>query len=353
MGFFMETEALSLRLSRRSFHIVTGTEEAFVPQPEQAVEHDDFLLSLIKEIASDSIYRFAEISTTRSTIEAIAARSVSFEAGAQALASDFCRFHRGSTKDGAFFVFELGVDDPNSSIYALLKYDYGEALELERREGANGLRRILEAFIYDKSSIQKAAIVRTVDGLAEAQISTRDRMGRPSPLLTKFFIDYLQLVRDRSDQELTIGVRDVVRTALHDHREFLPPGGLAMGVSRAFDVLRAAPAINESVIKQAVWAGAGQPSEEETQGILNAGVGRLLRRNKLEGVEFPPDQSSLPRAVRRRVRTDEGVTIEYSTGLEGQAVRRVEQSDGSTQFIITTRAFKDDIIPDKVGTNRR
>ncbi len=82
MGFLTDSEAASLRPARMSFHIVITDEEEFVPQPEQAVEHDDFLLDLIKEIASDSIYRFAEVSTTRTTIQSIATRSVSFEKGA-------------------------------------------------------------------------------------------------------------------------------------------------------------------------------------------------------------------------------------------------------------------------------
>lgn len=129
-----------------------------------------------------------------------------------------------------------------------MKYDYGQALELERREGAKGLRRILEAFIYDKGAIQKAAIIRVVGGVAEAQISTRDRMGKPSPLLTKFFADYLQVVRDRSDEELTRGVREVVREALHDHRDLLPEGGLAAGVSNALNVLRTSATVNADVI---------------------------------------------------------------------------------------------------------
>jgi len=67
---------------------------------------------------------------------------MSFQEGSQALAADFCRLHRGSSKDGAFFVFELGVSDESTNIYALVKYDYSHALEIVHREGATGLRRI-------------------------------------------------------------------------------------------------------------------------------------------------------------------------------------------------------------------
>src|SRR3546814_1949021 len=73
MGFLTDGESASLRLARISLHIVGGEDE-FEPQPELPVEHDDFLLQIIRDIASDSVYRFAEISTTRTTIESIATR---------------------------------------------------------------------------------------------------------------------------------------------------------------------------------------------------------------------------------------------------------------------------------------
>src|SRR3546814_11446719 len=85
----------------------------------------------------------------------------------------------------------------------------------------------------------------------------------PFPTLFRsFFRDYLQITRERNDQELTSDVKEIVRLALLDNREFLPKGGVATCVSRATGVLRNAPEINEEVIRQAVWVGAGQPDDE-------------------------------------------------------------------------------------------
>lgn len=347
MSFLSDAEASSLRLARMSLHIVSN--EDFEPEPELPIEHDDFLLERIRDIASASVYRFDEISNTRDVIEAIAARSVGFEEGAQKLAREFCRFHRGTTRDGAFFVFELGVDDENVRLYALMKYDYGQALELVKREGGAGLRRIVEAFVGDKAAIQKSALVRVIGGVAEAPVSTRDRMGRPTPELTDYFAQYLQVVRDRSDGELTTAVKEVVRTSLEDNREFLPAGGVAPAVSRALEVLRNTDTVNEEVINQAVWVGAGQPADDEVKEHLKKSVGRLVKRKRLAGVSFPPDGSQLGRPVTRRIRTEEGVTIEYNTGLEGEAVRKVDTPDGTTQFIVTTRKFTDAVLSEKSG----
>lgn len=348
MGFLTETESGSLRLARMSLHIVGGEEE-FEPQPELPVEHDDFLLQILRDIASDSIFRFAEISTTRATIEAIATRQTGFQEGAQALAADFCRLHRGNTRDGAFFVFELGVDDEAVNIYALVKYDYSQALEIVHREGVPGLRRIVEAFVGNKAAIQKSAFIRTRNGVAEPALSTRDRMGRPAPVLTEFFQGYLQVTRERSDHELTTDVKEVVRMALTDNRELLPKGGLASCVSRANDVLRNASELNEDVIKQAVWVGAGQPSLDDTKSRLDNSVARLVQKKKLTGLAFAPDPAALPRTVKRVITTEEGVKLEYNTALDGQAVVEERLHDGRTRFSVTTESFTDVVISDRAG----
>src|SRR3546814_9771134 len=86
------------------------------------------------------------------------------------------------------------------------------------------LRRIVEACVGNMSAIQKSAVIRTRAGIAEPALSTRDRMGRPAPELTDFFRDYLQITRERNDQELTSDVKEIVRLALLDNREFLPKG---------------------------------------------------------------------------------------------------------------------------------
>lgn len=349
MSFLTDSEAASLRMARMSLHIVGGEDE-FVPQPELQVEHDDFLLRILQDIASDSVYRFVEISTTRTTIESIATREVGFEEGAQSLAADFCRLHHGGAKDGAFFVFELGVAEADVNIYALVKYDYSQALEIVYQEGATGLRRIVEAFVSNKSAIQKSAFVRTRAGIAEPSLSTRDRMGRPAPVLTDFFRDYLQVARERSDRELTSDVKEVVRAALADNREFLPKGGLATCVSRATGVLRNAAEINEAVISQAVWVGAGRPGDDETKARFDNSVDRLVRRKKLTGLVFVPDHVVLPRSVKRTVTTEEGVKLEYNTALEGQTVVEEKLPDGRTRFVVITEGYTDDVNSDRAGS---
>ena len=170
---------------------------------------------------------------------------------------------------------------------------------------------------------------------------------RPAPTLTDFFRDYLQVARERSDQELTSDVKDVVRIALQDNREFLPKGGVAACVSRANGVLRAVQEINETVIRQAVWVGAGQPADDETKARFDNSVDRLVRKKKLAGLAFAPAPAVLPRSVKRTVTTQEGVRLEYNTALEGQSVVEETLPDGRTRFVVTTEGYTDDVNSDR------
>lgn len=344
MGFFADEELASLRLARMCLHVVGG-EAGFEAQPELPVEHDDFLLKVLKGIASDSVYKFRDRSPARSVLESMATRESSFESGAQALAEDFGQVHRGRHRDGAFFVFELGVADEEILIYALVKYDYTQALELVQREGVNGLRRIVEAFSADRGSVQKAAIIRTRNGVADVNISTRDRMGKPSPTLTDYFRDFLKVERTRADKDLTIEVKKVIRTVLKDHSEYLPDH-VSTSVSRGLDVLRRAEVVTEELVRDAVLAAAGEPTDPDIRAKLEAAVTRQIRLKKLSGLEFAPAQTALRQSVRRKVMMEEGVTLEYDTDLEGGSIKIIPLPGGSTRFEVTTKGFKDDVVPD-------
>src|SRR3546814_4390473 len=115
-------------------------------------------------------------------------------------------------------ISDWSSDVCSSDLYALVKYDYSQALEIVHREGAKGLRRIVEAFVCNRSALSKSAVIRTRAGIAAPALSTRYRMGRPVPDLPDFFPAYLQLTRARIDQEQHTAVKQLVRLAFFDHR---------------------------------------------------------------------------------------------------------------------------------------
>lgn len=344
MGFFTEPEIENLTIQRMSLHVVGGGLE-FAPRDELEVVHNEFLLGVIKSIAADPVYRFNAISAIRAIIEAVTRDEQSFNDGAQALAHHFHQLHdRGRTSEGAFFVFELGTMDERIRLYALIKYDYRRVLELQQNDGVATLREIVEALVNDKSAVQKSAIIRIVNGRAEPDLSTQDRMSRRKPDLTDFFQRYLEASRARDDEELTRGARNVVQETLRDTKE-QHGQAVPQAVARANEVLRNAPVITEDVIRNAVWAGAGHPDDAQVREALDRATGRHITRNKLGDCEFNTARQALPRSLKKRILTAEGVTIEYDTTLDGGAVRQQQLEDGRTIFVIETLEFSQDVLP--------
>ncbi|KYK50339.1 hypothetical protein A1D31_39150 [Bradyrhizobium liaoningense] len=112
MSFLTDDEIASLRIRQMIVHVVGGKEE-FEPQPVMdGVEHIDFFLARIQDAAASGVHRFENKSTTKALLQQIGSREMSFEEGAQELSRRFSNDHVGSSRDGAFFVFELKTDDP-------------------------------------------------------------------------------------------------------------------------------------------------------------------------------------------------------------------------------------------------
>lgn len=335
MGFFTEAEESSLRIRRMNFQIVG--EEEFTPRAAMAgVEYEDFFLDRIRDVDAASIFTFSESSQTKALIEQINATG-QFARGAAQLASNFDSRHVGQSSTGAFFTFEMTAEDPDVVFYAMLKYDYREVLAPRKSKvgSPKQLRKIVEAFVQDKRALQKSAIVRVRDGTAEDEMSAKDRNGRP-PDITDFFAAFLEVKRSRSDFELTgqvvLAVTDVLRSNVH----LLPEESLRDAVRTVRERLRTAASLNDRTVLDAVLLAAGRPPDQEQQDMWRMAVATAMRRRKVAGLEIPPDQTVLRKAVRRKIVTSEDVRIDYPESLEGQRVRTVTNPNGGSTITITT-----------------
>lgn len=339
MGFFSDGEVGSLRITNMILHVVG--DGVFTPEPARAVEHAEFFIARIFDTDASSVYSFNETSNTKAQIERIASGATSFETGTQALSREFSRLHVGSSRDGALFIFELSTDAPETKIYSFVKYDYREAIEQAAVDEGGLLRRIVTAFIADKKAIQKSAIVRVVNGVAELPISTRDRM-KQSPAIGDYFATFLDVSRALSDEELNKKTIEVLRTTLTSCKELLPEQDVASAFRRAQGILRDRQEINEAAMTDAILAAAGNPEDEGVRSTLQTTTRRKIRAAKLEGLEFRPDRNILRRPPLRKVRTTEGVTLTYPDDAEGVTVRRERLAAGAERFTIQTACVTED-----------
>lgn len=219
MAFIRDEEVAGLRIESMILHVVSG--EAFVEQTARIVEHADFFVERIRNTDVAPVFAFDAASQTKLQLERMARGQETFELGGQALSREFARLHPGNSRDGAFFIFELRTDDPAVRIYSLIKYDYEQVIEQEDRDGANLLRLIVQAFVADRKAIQKAALIRVVNGSAETEVAARDRM-KQAPEIGDYFARYLHVTRVRDDRQLNEKMIEAVSAALKELRELLP-----------------------------------------------------------------------------------------------------------------------------------
>lgn len=342
MGFLTDQERRSLQIVAMILHVVG--EDPFIPETARAVEHEGFFVGRILDTDVAPVYSFKEGSATCAQLERMARSEVTFETGAQDLSREFSRFHGTTSREGAFFIFQIATDDPQTTIYSLVKYDYREAIEqAEGEQGASLLRRIVHAFIADKKAIQKSALVRVVDGHAESAISAHDRI-KPAPEIGEYFARFLDVDRSRSDQDLNEAVVDVLRQTLKDSKDLLPSRDVPRALRHAKGLLRNRQEIREEAITDAVLAAAGNPEDEETRTLLLRRTTQKIRAAKLTGLVFRPDPQVLRRPPLRRVKTTEGVVLTYPDDANAVTVRRQAQPQGGEIITITTDQIVEDTV---------
>lgn len=341
MGFFTDAERESLAIGSMILHVVGG--EDFTPEAARVVEHEEFFISRILDTDVAPVYSFVPESQTKAELERIASGQITFEAGAQALSREFSRLHVGSSRDGAFFIFELRTTEPTTRLYSLIKYDYREAIEQSQENGGNLLRRIVHAFIADKKAIQKSAVVRVKNGVAELAISTRDRM-KPPPAIGSYFETFLNAKRSLSDVELNEKAVEVLRLTLSSNRSLLPGEDVARAFRHAKGVLRDRQEINEDAIADAILAAAGNPEDEALRSEWHAQTRRKIISAKLDGLVFRPDRQVLKRPSLRKVKTVEGVTLTYPDEVGEITVARERTANGGELITIKTERVTEDIL---------
>ncbi|QHG66417.1 nucleoid-associated protein [Pseudomonas putida] len=347
MSFFSDEEIGSLKITRMILHVV-GTKN-FEAQPERALEEEAFFISKIVDMAAAPIFMFKAVSTTRHEIEAIASGATPFVDGAQSLAASFNRAHVGGSADGVLLMFELSVKDPNVKIYSLIKYDYKLALEQNDGAPGNKLRRIVNALVDEKKAIQKTALIRVANAVADKSVSATDRT-KHGVDLADYFTDFLAVAREVSDTELSEITRKVLKAALQTCIEHLPGKDVAKALKKAQANLGTRTLIDENAIVEAVMLAAGHPEDDKIAARLEKETRTRVKKSKLHELSFKPDRKILRQPYMRKIVTTEGVTILFPDRTENPNVRVVELRGGKKQIIVDTdRVTEDSVVTPKAG----
>lgn len=351
MSFLNDAEFDSIAIKKMIVHVVGGKQE-FAPQPALPVDeepHIAFFLARIVDAAVSPVHSFDEKSATSALLKEMATGVKAFEEGGQELARRFQLDHVGASSGGAFFVFELSTNDPETTFYSLIKYDYREAVELYAKDGKNAFRQIVQAFVKEKRAIQKSCLIRVKAGVIDGEVSAFDRMGE-APDLTDYFQRFLEVRRDRDTSELSSRLSTVLRDTLRDTKQYLPGNDVKLALNVTKESLSGRDVVDDEAIRESIFVAAGRPAED-IRAEIDKSLNRHMKGQKLTGVSFKPDPSSLKRAPRMKVRTAEDVLIEYPGEQEDRAVTRTKGDRGGWIITIKTSEalVEDDFVRRRAG----
>lgn len=348
MTIFSEDESNSLRITRMILHVVRELgDQGIEKQDELPIEEaPEFFIERIQSVATSPVHKFAEGSQVKAILTKIVNVKADFVPQAYELSRIFASGHSGSTANGAFFVILLECDQPGTSFVCLIKYDYREAVELIDREGKTALRQIVQAFVADRSAIQKCCIARVDAGVVQELVSASDR-SRKAPDLTHYFENFLDVTRDRTDEQLSKGLQEAIRKSLSQCKEILPNNDVPGALRRVNDVLRGRDLVGQEDVTDAVFAAIDRPDDDDAKKTVEATVTRQLKVQRLEGVEFRPEQSIFRRGAKRKIVTSEGVEVRFHTGQQGDLVIERATEGGGREIVIRTRdAYRrDETLP--------
>jgi hypothetical protein len=327
-------------------HVVGDRE--IEPQAELPLDEiPEFFIQRILSSATSPLHSFSEGSQTKSLMTNIAKDRKKFAELAYELSRIFAKDHSGSTADGAFFVIVLGCAQVNTEFVCLIKYDYREAVELIEKDGRNGLRSIVQAFVADRSSIQKFCIGRAEDCIIQKDVSASDR-SKKAPDLTHYFEGFLDVTRNRDDEEMSKGLQEAIRRTLSQCKTILPHNDVPQALGRVNDTLRGRELVGAVAVAEAIFAAIDRPDDEDAKKTIETVIARQLKAQRLHGIEFRPNQHIFRRGARRKIITAEGVEVRFRTGQEGDLVVERTCEGGGREIVIKTNDDKyrrDETLP--------
>jgi nucleoid associated protein NdpA len=346
LGYLTEEELDNLRVERMIIHLVGKPDEPFAARDEIVVQEEAFFRARIQSEAGDGVHSFVDGSEVKQIVERIAKGKMPFAKGGQALARRFFDLHVRQSVSGAFFVLELRAGNRDTKLFALIKYDYREAVELTDADGHSVLRAIVQAFVKERRAVQKFCLVRVTNGVADELVCASDRM-KEAPDLTDYFERYLGVRRSKSNSELSKRLNEALRGTLQEVKDVLPNADVGAAMSKAKLALQGRATVTNDDIVDSVLHAADRPDDEKVRTRIDSVTRRILKRQQLHDVEFRPDRAALQVQPRRVVRTVEEVRLEFPGEELGRSVRREAIGEEVVFTVRTRRLLEDGTLPVK------
>jgi hypothetical protein len=189
-------------------------------------------------------------------------------------------------------------------IFSIIKYDHERVLTYKYLPEENKalLEEVLNSFTKSKQSLHKSALIRINN--TNSEITIIDRTVNYD--ITQFFKGFLNVIRKYDATELTKTIFEAVIEVTKIFKDSLPAE--VTGNIRALtkETLKQTDTFEnpEDFINKIFGANATDSLKSTFQ--------KILQKKDIDGETFKPNISTLPRTQKIKIKTDEGVLIQYN-----------------------------------------
>ena len=303
------------------FHVVHhGDDEPVLMNSTPITGFETFFKQRIVEIIDGNKFVFTENSLFKQTIKEIENDKTKFLENSKHLAN---LFHKDDERIKPGVMILMGISISNINGIILLKYDHAEVVTYKTTpRGEAILSEIKNSFIKDKDALQKAAIVYQNEDFA----IVNDLSNRHN--ITKFFKDFLGVVRQYSDKTLTEKVKRSFLNTVRHFRDELPPHFTSQAAKTFYDIVQNQETFDKVTFLNIAF---GAYSLEKVEKVFD----RELKKEDIFGESFAFDKKyASPK--QKRYKTREGVVITVNE----DAIDTVNIKDEDNRSIITITTQK-------------
>jgi hypothetical protein len=306
------------------FHVVhNGYERPILMEQTPIHGFEHFFIERIKEVKKGNRFNFLEESSLLQQMNNMSTGETTFLDVSKRLAIDFHAHQDRRIKPGVLILIKATFDGEIK--YILMKYDHDEVIHYELNNGIAVLESITNTFSKNKDSLQKSAIIDIEATIPNAIVVDKsDQIN-----ITNFFRGFLGISRMYDHVKLTDKLKDAYISTVRQFRNELPNEYTSQSSMNFYSVVQN----NEAFVSDNFLPLIFGPHYNTN---MDAFFNRQLRLKGIDGESFLFNKS-MSRPKQKKLKTDEGVIIQYPD-TANDTVRIQHEENG--RAIITIRTSK-------------
>jgi hypothetical protein len=316
-----------IEIERFIFHIVHQDEDQPILLDETPLgSHKTFFAERILDTIEGNRFVFNDGSFIHDRLREIDSNEKVFVKKSKEIAIHFHSFQMDSIKPGVVILMKIRID--GKPYFSIIKYDHEEviAYTLDKISSKAILEDVANSFTKNKDSLHKSALISLEK--KDGEVLVIDKKVRDD--ISKFFKNFLNIKRKYTNEEMTNTISQITLDVVKDNSEDLPKDFCSSIRRKIFDATQSEDSFSLDGYYEKVFGLVGNEK-------IRKSLERHLKKHDLDGEVFKFDKKALSKPRKIKIRTKEGVRIQYEDSVSD---RVVFSDEGNSQKItITTERY--------------